>query len=544
MGCNEIKGKNYPVILFVFEDKNEDQKNYCIKLRDNFYHKQTVRYEIKSYINSTFSIKLKIKETIYDIQTTFSNSEEDMKRTLQKIYNKLDEFEPENQELSKIEENINLEKGEVPEEIKEEKENFQEIKEEKEKFQEIKKRTLQNQKKIREKDQNEIKNEKEKNEKINEILEDMCIYGNITKKEIKEEKKKNPEKFIESSEALKLEDEDQNLFALGLISTNLENMGIETAIEKNSDDDKEDEGLTSFQFITNGMIGKKKYDLHFEFGEKRNEELLNSKEEFEKFKKNLKLKLSKDYNIPTDKIIVTFPQKGSCHVQVIFQSDEFNDLDINEFKNKFKNDPEFKELSNLKDIHTDMIVGGCKLTKGLLDSEGNRSSGWAVGECRGGKPYDPPLDWIGIGLKVKDKYGDNIWIGMDNSPGEWCVAYHGIASGQSSDNVKRVTGIIAKTTFKKGGGQAHASCPDQFHPGNSVGEGVYCTPTIKTAEDKYAGISEINGVKYKTVIMVRVKPEAIRHCDICSDSRAPYNYWVVNGTPDEIRPYRILYKKC
>ena len=546
MGCSEIKGKNYPLILLVFEDKNEEQKNYCIKLRDNFYHKNTVQYQIKSYINSTFSIKLQIKETIYDIQTTFSNSEEDLKRTLQKIYNKLDGLEPENQELSKIEENINLEKGEIPTEIKEEKEkkNFQEIKEEKKKFQEIKKRTLQNQKKLREKDSNEIKNEKEKNEKINEILEDMCIYGNITKKEIKEEKKKNPEKFIESSEALKLENEDQNLFALGLISKNLENMGIETAIEKNSDDDKEDEGLTSLQFITNGMIAKKKYDLHFEFGEKRNEELLNNKEEFEKFKQNLKLKLSKDYNIPTDKIIVTFPQKGSCHVQVIFQSDEFNDLDINEFKNKFKNDPEFKELSNLKDIHTDMIVGGCKLTKGLLDSEGNRSSGWAVGECRGGKPYDSPLGWIGIGLKVKDKYGDNIWIGMDNSPGEWCVAYHGVASGQSSDNVKRVTGIIAKTTFKKGGGQLHASCPDQFHPGKLVGEGVYCTPTIKTAEDMYAGISEINGVEYKTVIMVRVKPEAIRHCDICSDSRAPYNYWVVNGTPDEIRPYRILYKKC
>ena len=44
--------------------------------------------------------------------------------------------------------------------------------------------------------------------------------------------------------------------------------------------------------------------------------------------------------------------------------------------------------------------------------------------------------------------------------------------------------------------------------------------------------------------MVRVKPEAIRHCDQCFDSRAPYNYWVVNGTEDEIRPYRILYKKC
>ena len=36
--------------------------------------------------------------------------------------------------------------------------------------------------------------------------------------------------------------------------------------------------------------------------------------------------------------------------------------------------------------------------------------------------------------------------------------------------------------------------------------------------------------------MVRVKPGAIRECADSGD------YWVVNGTTDEIRPYRILYK--
>ena len=94
---------------------------------------------------------------------------------------------------------------------------------------------------------------------------------------------------------------------------------------------------------------------------------------------------------------------------------------------------------------------------------------------------------------------------MSNSPGEWCVAYHGVANGQSSDVVKKVTGLICKTTFKAGGGQAHESCDDQYHPGKKVGVGVYCTPTIKTASDQYAGISEINGERYKTVLMVRVQ---------------------------------------
>ena len=44
--------------------------------------------------------------------------------------------------------------------------------------------------------------------------------------------------------------------------------------------------------------------------------------------------------------------------------------------------------------------------------------------------------------------------------------------------------------------------------------------------------------------MVRVNPNALRHCDSCTDSKEPYNYWVVNGTTNEIRPYRILFKKC
>ena len=62
------------------------------------------------------------------------------------------------------------------------------------------------------------------------------------------------------------------------------------------------------------------------------------------------------------------------------------------------------------------------------------------------------------------------------------------------------------------------------------------TPTIST--QSYAGFSDINGNRYATVLMVRVNPKAIRHCTDSGD------YWVVDGTTNQIRPYRILYKKC
>jgi len=257
----------------------------------------------------------------------------------------------------------------------------------------------------------------------------------------------------------------------------------------------------------------------------------------------LKQKLSKDFGVKPDEIIVTYPEKGSFQVQIIFQSDDFNKLDTNEFENKFKNEESYPELKNLRSIHTDVVMGACKLSKAQLDPRGNRSSGWGVNEKRGNKPYYPPIGWIGMGLKVMDKYdNDNTWIGMSNSPGEWCVAYHGVGSGQSSVNVTNATRLIYEGSFRPGGGQAHMNCPDKYHEGKLIGRGVYCTPKPETAEG-YAGISENNGKRYKTVLMVRVKPDAIRNCDIHDISKND-NYWVVNGTTDEIRPYRILYKEC
>ena len=342
-----------------------------------------------------------------------------------------------------------------------------------------------------------------------------------------------------------MESEDPGLFALGLLSKNLKALGIGTAIEKEENSKGQSPDFPWFQFLINDIHNKKKYVLDFKFGKRKNKVLSNNKIEYKNFEKKLKAKLSKDFNISEEKIIVapTVSKEGKFRVQIIFQSEEFNNLDINQFINKFKSDPDFAELKHLKSIHEDIIIGGINLTKNQLDPKGNRKSGWGIGVKRGRKDYDPPLGWIGIGLKVKGIYdnGNDTWIGMNNVEGEWCVAYHGVGRRQSSYNVKKVVGKIIKAKeFKPGPGQAHKNCVNINHKDNNnapkkVGEGVYCTPHIKTAED-FAGISVINGESYKTVLMLRVKPEAIRQCEDAGD------YWVVNGTDDEIRPYRILYK--
>ena len=130
--------------------------------------------------------------------------------------------------------------------------------EEEEVFKTMKLKMLDNQKKLREKKENtEAMTKQQVNKKVNDVLEDMCIYGEINKKEIIKEKQKHPEKFIETSEALKLENEDKGLFALGLLSKNLEDLGIKTAIEKDESQDTQGADSTGLQFITNGMIYKK-----------------------------------------------------------------------------------------------------------------------------------------------------------------------------------------------------------------------------------------------------------------------------------------------
>lgn len=207
--------------------------------------------------------------------------------------------------------------------------------------------------------------------------------------------------------------------------------------------------------------------------------------------------MDKDNQRKNKEIKINHPERLSFQVQNIFQSEDFNKLSLDEFENKFRNEINFQELKIIKLIYSD-ILKGCCLREDQLDYRGNRLSGWAENEIRGNKPYYPPIGWIGFGLKVKGKYENDLWMGNFNTPGEWCIAYHGVGRGRSSDEIKRIIGLIYKTRFKPGPGQAHSHCSDIYREGAKVGVGVSISLKTKIAED-YAGISEINGKKYKSV---------------------------------------------
>ena len=409
-----------------------------------------------------------------------------------------------------------------------------------------KKEVLNRQKRLRrEQLLNKKYNSMNNEEKVKEVLEDMSEIGSIIKEEIIEDRKNKPNRFIPIKEATKEKNRDNGVFCLGILAQSLEQIGITTEIERNpvQTEEGQNESNTLLQFIMNGMINKTKYDLNFDLGEGRNKQLLNNKIERENFNNKLRKKLALEYKIPEEKIILSNPKNSKFQIQVIFQMNDFNseNIDFDILKQKCLNDKDFQELSKLKEVHKSLIMEGCMLNSNMLDPRGNRKDGWGKNEKRGGLDYIPPTQgWIGYGLKVWGKYdnGNNDWLAYNGNKNEWAIAYHGIGS-KLGFSVEKATNNIIKDGFKAGGGQAFRNHFDENHPGQKVGIGVYCSPDPCVME-RYAQCSNIviNGKKYLMGLMMRVKPDKIRY------SINEPNYWVLNGTTDEMRPYRIMIKEC
>ena len=171
------------------------------------------------------------------------------------------------------------------------------------------------------------------------------------------------------------------------------------------------------------------------------------------------------------------------------------------------------------------LLEAMKLSTDLFDSRGNKNSGWSQGATRGGRPYDPPLGWSGHGLKVLQKYENDDWLGNTGGPGEWCVAYHGT-------NINFAESIL-KSKLLPGTRQAHQNCTNinKQSTAEKVGIGIYVTPKINIAED-YSIATD----NYKCIFMCRINPNKFRTCD--------FDYWVVDPSDTDIRPYRLLIKKC
>ena len=363
------------------------------------------------------------------------------------------------------------------------------------------------------------------------------------KEEILETKKKNPKAFVSIKEATKNKKSD--FYCLGVLACYLENKGVTTAIERENNDDK-NESFDIVNYIINGMLEKKKYNLSFDFGKNKNNNLLD-------INKKIRKKLAFKYNIPENEIIIisnlSKNEKIAVYkIQIIFQNKEFDNLDLKLFKQIFKND---ELLSCLKVINSTLIMEGCKLNKNMIDPRGNKISGWEEGKKkgkRGGLHYFPPLGWIGFGLNVKGNYdnGNNDWLAKNGNKNEWAVAYCGVGTKRKGKNIKNfeLEDEAYNNIFNKGFQNYVDKIDEDYENMNNNGqkfrEDIYCSPKPSKLEESESfpeNKNDIDGKKYKLGLMMRVKPHTIKNLSGNED------YWTLYPNINEIRPYRILIKE-
>ena len=366
-----------------------------------------------------------------------------------------------------------------------------------------------------------LKNNSNEEIDVREVLEDMAIYGYYTNKTIN---KTDYKSFLPIFEACKKQKEDPEMFILGVLGTYLNNLDISSviAIDQNfMSEQYQNLSTTALQFIFSGLVFKKKYYLSFSIEPRLLGELLKLKTKQNKFKNSLIEAISGLYGIPKNEILITRPVNDRQYYTVILIFKE-KDIIIEKtyLMSYFMNYP---NLNRLIDVKRASIIDAIILNKSMLDPVGNNKDGnWGHYEQRGGEEYFPPDGFDRFGLNVFNKYDNlnNNWLSHKGVDGEWCVAYSWITYSRESSNLN----------------EKYENDEDTRNKGQKVGKGIYCSQTPDNMEN-YTQAIDINGQKFKLGLMLRVNPKKIR------SPKSKDELWVVNGNPDEIRPYGILIKK-
>ena len=385
-------------------------------------------------------------------------------------------------------------------------------------------------------------------DKTKNFIKNNIEYSSMIKRYIAKEKAYHPENYIQIDESIsnienlgKDLNSDNSDFVLSLIGKSIENNGIEMNISKKKDENFKKIELASIQSIFT-LGNQKKYDLHFDFGYEENKNIINNSQKKEEFIQKYKAIIAKKLEIDENNIILTDIQKGSVTCKLSIMNSGNNNL---QYKNKLN------ELQNIKNVEEKPLLESLQISPEILDKRGDRSEGWGVGEKRGGEDYIPPLEgWNGIGLKVWGQYdnGNNDWLDYNNNSKEYAIAYLGLSSKLNDNdliinNMNKLSQEVNKYKIDKSYVNDVDIRKGSFF-GNLFGIGDKCGEGIclyKNPEDaaKYASIVEIPGigVEIKIMLMCRVKPSKIR------EPRGNRKCWILNPTPEEIRPYRILLKR-
>ena len=375
-------------------------------------------------------------------------------------------------------------------------------------------------------------------------MENNIDYSRILKKHIIIEKSEHPENYIDKDEILN--DLDQVIdginsnssdFILSVIGKCVENNGTEVYITKKSNEEFKNLELASVQSLFS-LGNQKKFVLHFNFGKEEDENILKSPEKQEDFIKVYKPLIAKEINIDENNLIFKDFHRGCVGVSCVqVESSEESDKSLLNLQGKF----------NIEKIEEKSLLETLQISSNILDPKGNRFSGWGIDETRGGENYIPPLNnWRGFGIKVSGMYdnGNDDWLNYENKKGEFAIAYMGINNylGETKEMISHIQeystdikNLIKNKLYRNDSNIRNNGIFSFLFKYKKCGDGVCLFQNPEYAENS-AGIINVCGYQIKVILMCRVNPEKIRQPENFEDC------WILNPTPDEIRPYRILIK--
>ena len=374
-------------------------------------------------------------------------------------------------------------------------------------------------------------------QKKKNFIENNIDFSRTLKKYIIVEKNKNPNNYVEKDEILY--DLDKVLdgintnnpeFILSVLSKYVEFNGTELYITKNPNKDYKYLELASIQSLFS-FVTKKKFELHFDFGEEENEAILNSQEKQVKFIQKYRKLISAELKIDINNLVLRDIHHGKLATSCLMVDP------TDESEKSIKN---LEGKLNIQKVEEKPLLEYLQISPNILDKKGNRFSGWGRNEKRGGEDYiPPPENWRGYGLKVWGMYDleNNNWLDYRNVEGEFAVAYMGINNflGESSNYSINVKEIIKNEIYRNDENIRNSWFFRYISNDRKCGSGVCLFQNPEYAENA-SGIINIRGYQIKVMLMCRVNPKKIRQ---------PKNFkycWILNPTPDEIRPYRILIK--
>ena len=378
-------------------------------------------------------------------------------------------------------------------------------------------------------------------EKNKLFIEKNILYSYSLNKYKAIEKIKEPEKYININELLnnvgyltaQIYDKSNRNFILGVLAKCIESNGIKVYVSKNEDENLNNIELASMQSLLLSFSNQIKYEFHFEFGELINNKIMKDENYRNGFINNLKTIIARQIDIKEQNIILKYNHLGSIVIDVF-------PMNISpEEEKKLKLLLKDKELHITKIIEKPLLEA-LEISPKIFNSLGDRYDGWGKNEIRGGENYIPPEEgWIGIGLNVKGKYdnGNDSWLNYKNQEGEFSIAYLGLNNFlnnniNTNDLSQDLFKVIKNKLYRD---QKNLKSKSVFK--GKCGDGICVFQNPRDAEN-FAGVININQkMMIKVMLMCRVNSKKIRQ---------PKNYekfWILNPTPDEIRPYRILIKK-